>query len=202
MTEIDFDRLGDVWRQQPDPAEMARLQRTAAAVAKRARFAQIVDVGAGIAVAVAVIALALSNPSSETVVMGGAAILALLYSNVRLRRLRQVELRGLAGSTENMLAQSVERVETTLKHNRLTLFALGPGFLVGVLFAAAAVGRSSGSAIRETPLLRALLLGGGIAVLVLFGLVLMFAIRRGRRELERLKAMREAYRQERESATG
>ena len=37
MSDFDLDRLGDVWRQQPDPAEMERLQRTAAAVSRRAR---------------------------------------------------------------------------------------------------------------------------------------------------------------------
>ena len=33
MSDFDLDRLGDVWRQQPDPAEMERLRRTAIAVA-------------------------------------------------------------------------------------------------------------------------------------------------------------------------
>ena len=45
MSDFDLDRLGDVWRQQPDPAEMERLQKSAAAVARRARRAQVVDVG-------------------------------------------------------------------------------------------------------------------------------------------------------------
>ena len=81
MTDFDLERLGDVWRQQPDPAEMERLQRAAAAVGRRARLSQIVDIVAAIGVAAVVIALVLSNPRTETFVMGAAAILILLYSN-------------------------------------------------------------------------------------------------------------------------
>jgi len=108
-------------------------------------------------------------------------------------------LRNLTGSTENMLQQSVERIETQLKHNRVTLLGLGPTCVVGALFAAAAIGRSGTSAIRDIPLLRALLLGGSLAAVAVFILFLLFAIRRGRHEMDRLKAMREAYRQEHES---
>ena len=108
MSDFDLDRLGDVWRQQPDPAEMERLQRTAVAVARRARLAAIVDICAAVAVAAVVVILVLANPRSQTFVMGCAAILVLLGSNVRLRKLRQVELKGLTGTTEDMLDQSIE----------------------------------------------------------------------------------------------
>ena len=47
MSDFDLDRLGDVWRQQPDPAEMERLQRTAIAVARRARLSAILDICVG-----------------------------------------------------------------------------------------------------------------------------------------------------------
>lgn len=199
MSDFDLERLGDVWRQQPDAAEMERLQRTAAAVSRRARYSQIVDVAAAVAIAGVVISLVASNPRGDAVLMGTAAILVLLYSNFRQRKLRQVELRNLTGSTENMLQQSVERIETQLKHNRVTLLGLGPTCVVGALFAAAAIGRSGTSAIRDIPLLRALLLGGSLAAVAVFILFLLFAIRRGRHEMDRLKAMREAYRQEHES---
>ena len=98
MSDFDLDRLGDVWRQQPDPAEMERLQRTAIAVARRARLAAILDVCTAVAVAAVVIILVITNPRIQTVVMGSAAILVLLGSNLRLRKLRQVELKGLTGS--------------------------------------------------------------------------------------------------------
>ena len=107
MTDLDLDRLGDVWRQQPDPAELERLRRTAAAVSRRARFFQIVDVVGAVVAAGAVILVVLLNPATETVALGSAAILLLLVSHVRLRKLRQVELRSLAGSAEDMLAQSI-----------------------------------------------------------------------------------------------
>ena len=90
MSDFDLDRLGDVWRQQPDPAEMQRLQRTAAAVARRARLSAIVDVCAAVAVAAVVIILVVTNPNTRTVVMGTAAILVLLGSNIRQRKLRRM----------------------------------------------------------------------------------------------------------------
>lgn len=200
MNDFDLDRLGDVWRQQPDPAEMERLQRSAAAVSRRARFSQILDVAVAAALAGAAIFLVSLNPRSEAVLAGAAAIVVLLYGNIRQRRLRQVELRSLTGKAEDMLQQSVERVETTLRHHRLTLLAMGPTCLVGVLFGVTVIGRNGISHLSGTPLLRPLLFGGGIAALAAFSLFLLFAIRRGRRELERLKALRDAYRHERESA--
>jgi ABC-type multidrug transport system fused ATPase/permease subunit len=202
MTDLDLDRLGDVWREQPDPAELERLQRTAVAVSRRARLAQIVDIIAGIAVATAVILLVLSNPKIQTFLMGGAAILVLLGANVRQRGLRQVELRSLTGGTEEMLDQSIERIETTLKHNRLSLIAIGPCILVGVLVAAIADGPRLGTwipAFRDASSLRLLWNGLFVAILAAGVVFVLFAIRRGRRELERLRAMRDSYRHERES---
>ena len=202
MSDFDLERLGDVWRQQPGPAEMEQLQRTAAGVSRRARFAQIFDIGAGIVVSGVVILLVLSNPRTETVVMGAAAILVLLISNIRLRRLRQVELRSLTGSTEDMLNQSIDRVEKTIKYNRFSLFAMGPGLIVGILVAAAALGQRGGSilgGLYDVFALRYLWRGLTIAALLGGVLFITFAIRRGRRELERLVAMRDSYRHEHES---
>jgi hypothetical protein len=201
MTDFDLDRLGDVWRQQPDPAEMERLQRTAAAVSRRARISQILDIVAGVVISAVVIVLVWTNPRFETFLMGAAAILVLLGSNIRLRKLRQVELRSLAGTTEDMLDQSIERVSTTVRHNRFTLIALGPTMVVGVLFASAADrGGRSPLALVGAPMVRMLWLGATIVVIAGIVVALVLAVRRGRRELERLQAMRESYRQERESS--
>ncbi|MBV8775558.1 MAG: hypothetical protein JO258_00030 [Alphaproteobacteria bacterium] len=203
MTDFDLDRLGDVWRQQPDPAEMARLQRTAIAVARRARLAAIVDICAAVAVAAVVIILVLTNPKTETMVMGSAAILVLLGSNIRLRKLRQVQLRELTGTTENMLDQSIGRVETTLRHHRFTLYGAPPLFLtlwLGFTAVAAPRPESILGSLRALPWFRPSLMVGGFAAMVGLVVFLLFSIRRGRRELDRLNAMREAYRQERDSA--
>lgn len=202
MSDFDLDRLGDVWRQQPEPAEMARLQRIAANVSRRARYAQIVDVGAAMLVSAVVILLVLSNPKTETVLMGTAAIMVLLYGNFRQRKIRQVELRSLTGTTEHMLDQSIERVEATIKHSRVSLIGIVPTLIVGLAFAAVAQGEaviSLQSAIRSNPTVRSLLFAGAVAVLI--GAMVFFyqSIRRNRRELERLQAMRQAYREEGES---
>ena len=202
MTEIDFDRLGDVWRRQPDPAEMARLQRTAVDVARRARWGYALDIVAAVAVAAVVIILVASNPRIETVLMGGGAILLLLASNVRQRKLRKVELRSLTGSTEDMLDQSIERVETRIKHSYFSLAAVGPALLIGGLVAASAGAWRGGSVVpvlNDIPLLRTVWLGVAIAMIAGVVTFSILAIRRGRRELGRLTAMREAYRDERES---
>jgi hypothetical protein len=203
MSDFDLDRLGDVWRQQPDPAEMARLQRTAIAVARRARLSAILDICVAVAVAAVVILLVIANPKPQTLVMGSAAILVLLGSNIRLRRLRQVELKGLTGTTEDMLDQSIARVETTLRHHKFTLYGTPPLFLATWLGFTAFAAPSHDSilvGLRELPGLRPLLFDASIAAMVGLGIYLLVSIRRGRRELNRLNAMRDAYRQERASS--
>lgn len=202
MSDFDLDRLGDVWRQQPDPAEMERLQKSAATVARRARLAQVIDIGAALAVSAIVILLVASNPKLGTILLGAAAILVLLGSNVRLRRLRQIELQTLAGSTEDMLDQSIQRLQATLRYRWFSLAAVGPALLIGMMMGA----RSGGSnrLVALFPQLGEIMkpgflfgIGGGLFVVV--GLLILRSIVRARREMQRLETMREAYRSERES---
>jgi hypothetical protein len=202
MSDFDLDRLGDVWRQQPDPAEMERLQRTAIAVARRARLAAIVDICAAVAVAAVVVILVIVNPKTQTVVMGSAAILVLLGSNIRLRKLRRVELMGLTGTTEDMLDQSITRVEKTVRHHKYTFYTIPP-VLLGTFIFAATVGperRAILGAFGDIAWFRTILFGMSLTALVALALYLIIFIRRGRRQLNRLTAMREAYRQERDSS--
>jgi hypothetical protein len=203
MSDFDLDRLGDVWRQQPDPAEMQRLQRTAIAVARRARLAAILDICAAVAVSAVVVVLVITNPRTQTVVMGSAALLVLLGSNIRLRRLRQVELKGLTGTTEDMLDQSIARVETTVRHHKFTLYA-GPFALLGSWMGFAATAKPRPDAIfgrlSGLPWFGTVLQGAAAIAAVGLIVYLIVFIRRGRRELNRLHAMREAYREESDSS--
>lgn len=200
MTDLDLERLGDVWRQQPDPAELERLQRTARAVRRRARLQQFVDVAAAVVVASVVLLFVISSGRLETVVMGSAAILVLLVSNIRLRRLRAVELKDLTGSTEQMLDQSIERLESTLKYQRFSLVAIGPALVLGYLLAWST--DTSGDLLdRAWTGLRSLgsvWSAGWVVIFAAIALYVVFGIRRSRRELQRLTALREAYRQEEE----
>lgn len=198
MTDLDLERLGDMWRQQPDQAELERLQRSARAVSRRARLQQVADAVAAAVVAGAVLFLVVTSGRPTTVVVGGAALLVLLVSNVRQRRLRQIELRSLSGTTENMLDQSIDRVGTTLRHNRISLAAVGPVLVLALIFGATAEGGETPlrAWLASAPLLRALWLGMGVAVLGGIVFSLLFAIRRGRRELERLQTLRNSYRAE------
>jgi len=203
VSDFDLDRLGDLWRAQPDAAEMAALQRAAAAVARRARWGQLADFALSALVSVAVVILVWSNPTTKTALVGGAAILLMLSSHVRQRQLRKLELEELAGSSEQMLDQSIERVEATIKRNRFGLIGVVPGFLVGIAFAATLESE------RRSELMAMLVanqLTTGIAAIAivagLVGLSIYFVhmARRNRAELERLKALRDDYRREREDA--
>ena len=201
MIDFDLDRLGGVWRQRPDAAELERLKRSADAVRRRARWAQRFDVVAGVVVAAVVLLLVLSNPKVDTLLVGGAAILAMLGTEVRSRRLRQEELRSLTGSTEQMLDQSIDRTKATIKRSRFQLLSVAPGLSLGLLIAYVVDDRAAGrlTQIISNPEARTATVLGTI-LLVAFVTALMVylinAIRTSRRELERLVSLREAYRGE------
>ena len=203
MTEIDLDRLGDVWRQQPDPAEMEELLRSASKVSRRAKFSQIVDaVGVVVAIMV-VVALVTLNPRTEFLALGGATMFVLLVSNVRLRKLRQVELRSLTGSAEDMIEQSIERVENTINYQRLCLFAMMPVLIAAYSAASLFVDHPRGGLLDfifgSAPAVRVLWVGAGIGAMAGLTVLMAASLRRNRRELGKLCAMRDAYREERES---
>lgn len=202
MNDLDLDRLGDVWRQRPDPQELDELKRAAEAVRRRAKWGQVVDVVAAVAVAGVVLFLVLSNPTIDTLLVGGGAILLLLITQIRSRRLRQQELRSLTGSVEQMLDQSIERVQATLKRARSGLIVLLPGVLLGY-FVAYVVERRSGTEISERinaqPGLSTIIYV--VAVLAIIGALVQVVrtLRKSRRELERLKVLRDSYRQEQDT---
>ena len=70
-------------------------------------------------------------------------------------------MKSLTGGTEEMLDQSIDRVEKTLKHTRFALTAIGPALLVGGLVAGAAEAGAAGllPALGDFPLFRILWLG-------------------------------------------
>ncbi|HEX8641578.1 MAG TPA: hypothetical protein VF704_10545 [Allosphingosinicella sp.] len=196
MTDLDLERLGDMWRQQPDPAELERLQRSANAVRRRARLQQVTDLAAAILVGGVVLFLVISSGKTEAALVGSAAILVLLFSNLRQRRLREVELRSLSGTTEEMLDQSIERVEATLRFNRITILAIGPVIGLTLLFMAAADAGDIPAlrhAISSDPRFGVLWFAVGIALLASVVVFLFLSIRRGQRELQRLVALRSSY---------
>jgi hypothetical protein len=203
MIDFDLDRLGDVWRQQPDPAELERLKRSAEAVRRRARWAQLFDIVAALVVGAVVLLLVLSNPKVDTLLVGGAAILMLLGSQVRSRRLRQEELRSLTGSTEQMLEQSISRTKATIKRSRFQQLGAAPAIGLGFLFAYVVDDRAAGrlTQIAADPGARIPIAMGAVFLVVFVTAMMVYlinAIRASRRELDRLVALREAYRGERD----
>jgi|SoiMethySBSTD1v2_1073268.scaffolds.fasta_scaffold260834_3 hypothetical protein len=201
MIDFDLDRLGDVWRQRPDPAELEHLKRSADAVRRRARWAQLIDIVAALVVAAVVLLLVLSNPKADTLLVGGAAILMLLGTQVRSRRLRQEELRSLTGSTEQMLDQSISRTQATLKRSRLHLLGFAPAIALGFLFAYVVDDRAAGGLrqLTSVPMARIAMVVGVALFVTAMTVYLIGTIRTTRRELERLIALREAYRGEQDS---
>lgn len=203
MTDFDLDRLGDVWRQEPDPAEMAALRRTAELVARRARTAQFADAALAIVVSGVVLMLAWSNPEPATLVLGGAAIALMLYSSIRQRRLRRLELESLTGTAEEMIDQSIARIRATLKRTRLGLYSAIPGILVGVGFGAALdSGGGSGLSARLSASPWAPVAAAAVILAVMAAGFVHYirAMRRDQNELERLTALSESFTDERKNS--
>lgn len=204
MNELDLDRLGDLWRAQPDPKEMERLQRAAATAARRGRWGQLSDYLLTSLVSAGIIAVVASNPSLNTGLVGGGAILIMLISTIYQRRLRQTELKALTGSSEEMLDQSIERLTATRKRVAFGLLLAIPGVLIGLGFGAV-VENDAGELFdrwRENREALKLFEAVVVGILVMFLVHLVVAARRSRTELARLKALREAYRREDEGTEG
>ncbi len=200
MNDFDFDHLGDVWRQPPDRAELEALMRSAEAVRHRARWGNLIDVASALVVAGVVLFLALLNPEQDTLVVGGGAILILTYSQYRQRRLRQEELRSLTGTVEEMLDQSIARIEARVRRTRFSLGALPAGFIIGLIFSYSADNPVSGDLVRRLSAesgFGAVILGVTTLVVIVAAFSLMRAIRRATNELVRLNSLRDAYRAER-----
>jgi hypothetical protein len=205
MTDLDLERLGDVWRQRPEPKELEEIRRAAEAVRRRARWLQVVDIVAALVVSGVVLWMVLANPKTDTLIVGGGAILILLGSQIRSRRFRQQELRSLTGSAEQMLDQSIERVRASLKRARSALFLLPATFLVGHFVGYITEGGSPGplrTAIASRPGLGQIIIVGSVVVLAAAVFLVLRNLHKNRRELERLSALRAAYSDDENSATG
>lgn len=196
MNEIDLDHLGDVWRAQPDPAELERLRRSAETVRSRARWGQAADLWLALLVSAVVLILTLSNPTVETGLVGAAAIALILISTIRQRRLRALELATLSAPTEQMLDQSILRAQTTVRRAWLSLWMMPPGLLLGLGFGAM-LDRGEGSGLLERlaqstnlKILAAVLISLAAAAIATH---LIRIRRQARSELERLIQLREAY---------
>ncbi len=204
MTDLDLDRLGDLWRQRPTPAEMEAIRKSAEAVRTKARWGLIVDNGVAIVVAAVVLVLVFSNPTVDTMVVGGAAIALLLVGHTRTRRFRAEELRSLTGSTQDMLDQAIARARATVKRTKFQLIGIVPSFALG-LGIAALVDRNAGDFYT-----RIFLESGvgiwvvAVAVLVTTLLAISFtrSMRSTRAELDRLVALRESFQAEGANAVG
>jgi hypothetical protein len=205
LTDLDLEHLGDVWRQQPDPAELERLRRTAETVRRRARWSQAVDAVAALLVAGVVLLLVAGNPELDTMIVGGGAVLVLLAGHIRSRRLREEELRSLSGSAEQMLDQSVARLKAKIKRTRYQLLCLLPGFGIGIAiayFADEGAGQQALSRLITNSREAGLLFVGGLVAVAAMFLYLLRNLRAERKELDRLAALRQSYDDEQGPVSG
>ena len=205
MTDLDLQRLGDVWRQPPDAKELEELKRSAEKVRRRARWLQVVDIVAALVVSGVVLWMVLANPETDTLIVGGGAIVILLASQVRSRRFRQQELRSLTGSAEQMLDQSIERVQASLKRARSGLILLPAAVLLGILVGSVTESRSRGplrEAFDSLPGLGPASYVAAVAAILGGLFLILHNWRKNRRELERLQALRATFSDEERSASG
>lgn len=204
MTDFDLDRLGEMWRKAPDPAEMEKLRQTAEAVGRRARRAQRTEAALALVVSAAMLALALANPKLSTLLIAAAAIALMLGSSLRQRKLRALETKELTGTAEQMLDQAIARVRATLKRVRAGLFVAVPGVIIGVAFGTALRNGPDGNIVGRIidrlsgdPMAAAQL----AAVLLALHVYVFVVMRRSRQELKRLTTLLKAYRHEAETTS-
>jgi hypothetical protein len=203
VTDPDFEELGKLWRKEPDAEEMRGLHRSAEQVMRRARLAQTTDFVLTASAAGIILMLVAYNPDWRTASVGVAAILVMLWTQIHRRRLRQWDLQSLASDPETMIDRSILRLEATLKRATFALLFVGPATILGVLFGFTveqAHQPQSLGLLQAGPEVRKAVVAGAIGML---GGVVVHAIRalvRGRRELARLKQLREDYRAEQRGA--
>jgi hypothetical protein len=199
MTEFDLDRLGSLWRQDPEPAEIERLRQSARKVSRRARLAQAADAAGTLAVSVSLIIIALVNRRADATAVIGTIIAFLFYSSLRNRKLRELEVKAATGSTQEMLDQAIARGEGVLKRIRANLVASIIALpLMGLLLLTLEHGPGRNLARRyfehsHIPLVV------DFVILVLVGWIVvqtLVTVRNTRREVRQLRALREAFQTE------
>jgi hypothetical protein len=203
VTDFDLDRLGSLWRTEPEPAEIGELKRSADRARRKARWLTVLDYALALVTTGAVILILAVNPRAEALLVGGAAVLVMITSLVRRRRLRRIELQSLIGDTESMLESAIARVEATAKRARSGLMVIGPSIFLGLLFAFIVDRGGGGAALPtlEAEAWRGLVVRGLLIFIIVATVTqLVLSIRRSRMELTRLIQLREAYRLEHEGA--
>jgi hypothetical protein len=199
MSDFDLDRLGEMWRQDPEPAEIEHLRATARTVSRRARMAQFVDTVGAFVVGMALVALVIVSQSPKTFVAVSAALLLMAFSVINNRKLREAEIRMLTGTTEEMIDQSIERLVSKRKRMRFNTLSMPFVLPIGIWLIASR-DRGYGSfeaAFAEDAMLRFALIT--LVLVCLLGPPLLYArpYLRSRREQAQLELLREAYRRER-----
>ncbi len=203
MSDFDLDRLGELWRQDPEPAEVERLRRAAARVSRRARMAQLADTIGAIIVSASLVAVTTINHEPRTILIVTAALLLILFTFVRNRKLREAEIRMLSGTTEEMLDQSIERARTTRKRMRFNLVSVPVAIVIYSVLISLGRGTENSILRARLHLSEDMIFVGAIMLVLVAGLLTVGYARtfiRSRIELGWLERLRDAYRRERDES--
>jgi hypothetical protein len=203
VNDFDLDRLGSLWRTEPEAGEIRELKRSADLARRKAYWTSLLDYGlASIAVGTVLLILGF-NPKLEAVLVGGTAVVVAIMSLTGRKRARRIELQSLAGDTESMLETSIAAVEARLRRSKSGLMVIGPSILLGVLFGFI-VDKGGGGATLPTlegEAWRGLVVRGLLIFIIAVTVIqLILSVRRSRAELYRLFQLREAYRLEHEAS--
>jgi hypothetical protein len=202
VSDLDLERLGELWRGDPQPEAIEELRRAAAAAKRRGPVKTMLDYALAVVMAAAVLFIIAVDRQVDTAFVGAVALLMLIFGQLRQRRFRRLELESLSGDTSSMIDQSIERVEATFKHASQGLLLLPPAITLGIVlgFVSDDATRPFFSRLGDNPLSALLLAAIMFIALPAMVVHLILTKRRSRRELERLHALREAYRKEENEA--
>lgn len=201
MVEREMDELALLWTQEGAPEEEQEQQlvrRLAERVGWRARLFRYADFGAAIAIAGGIALLVLMDGAGATGLSALLLVGAIGWTSWKRQALWDAEMSVGIGGGESMLDAARKSSEARLRRTNVSLIALLPAFALSLWFGFGLYepnmdSLSELSAYMRADLERTILAFGGVALL--FGW-LLHSRRRLLRELRRIEAVREEYREE------
>lgn len=198
MSEPQFDDIAALWKQEPDAEERRTFEALARRTGWRARLLRYLDIGLALFVLIGVLLALLWDRGPATVALVLLCIVAIVWSNWKRHKLRQVALALDTSNREAFVATAMESVRARLRSSSMWIVLLLPSVALGLALIAAAtkpptLGWFLGDVVRRFTSPSGVAWAVFLALLIIyFGMVNL----RLRRELERLKSLENQYREE------
>jgi Mn2+/Fe2+ NRAMP family transporter len=201
VTDFDLERLGELWREQPDPEEVERQRLAAREVARKARRAELAENVLAALTLLVILAVVSINPGTVSYGLGVLTAFLIVSSQLRQRRFRRAEIVSLTGETPTMLDRAIVRLEATLRRTRFGMLVIGPATAVGAFFALSVDRPGEGTRILTFSQ------GTASVVIIILSTVVLLAtilhlhstMKKSQAELDRLRELRESYRVEQDA---